>query len=104
MHIAVKPYMETEEEAAHWSGPNTMGTVSYVSQLMVLAIGLLSLILEDSLDDTTEVLLALVAIVALVVPLGLTGMAIAMNKTTYVSQATNVVSNVLHQERGFETE
>ena len=65
--------------------------------MVVLAtcIGLLCIILADSLSNAAEVLLALLAAVALFVPLTLMVKIVAMNKATYASVATGVVSNVL---------
>lgn len=95
IQAVLKPYMETAEEAAHWSSPNKMGIVGYLSQLVVLVVGVLSIMFEDSQDDAIGVVLSLVAAVALVLPLGLTGTAIVQNKDEYVGAATNVVHNIL---------
>ena len=95
MQARLKPFRESAEEATHWSSCNKMGTVGYISQLVVLAVGLLSIILADSLSNAVEVLLTLVAVVALLVPLTLTAKIIEMNKATYVSVATSAIGNVL---------
>ena len=88
----LKPYMETTEELEGWSGSNNMGVVGYVSQLVVLAVGLVAITFEDSLNDTAEVLLTVVAVVALLVPLGLVTKSIAMMNrcTPKVSVRANV--------------
>ena len=81
MQAKLKPYKETAHDAAHWSSANKMGTVGYSSQLVVLAVGLLCVILGDSASEAVKIVLALIAVVALMVPLVLTAKAIAMNKT-----------------------
>lgn len=99
--VRLKPFKETAEEAAHWSSSNKMGTVGYISQLVVLTIGLLSAMLVDSPSPIANVLLSAVAVVALLIPLGLTAKAIALNKEAYASVATDMVSsamNILHTE------
>jgi hypothetical protein len=73
-----------------------MGTVGYISQLVVLAIGLLCIILDGLLGNGVKALLSLVAVVALVVPLALTGKIISTNKATIASAATGFASNVLY--------
>ena len=100
MQARLKPFRESAEEAAHWSSCNKMGAVGYISQLVVLAVGLLSIILADSLSNAVEVLLTLVAVVALLVPLTLTGKIFEMNKATYVSVATSAIDNVLSDAVG----
>lgn len=95
IQACLKPFRESAEEAAHWSSCNKMAIVGYTSQLVVLAVGLLCTILADSLSNAVEVLLALVAAVALLVPLTLMVKIVEMNKATYASVATGVVSNVL---------
>eukprot|EP01046_Picozoa_sp_COSAG06_P026536 COSAG06_NODE_2287_length_7155_cov_20.776927_8_plen_350_part_00 len=100
MQACLKPFRESVEEAAHWSSCNKMAAVGYISQLVVLAVGLLSIILADSLSNAVEVLLTLVAVVALLVPLMLTGKIFEMNKATYVSVATSVIDNVLSDAVG----
>ena len=100
MQARLKPFRESAEEAAHWSSCNKMGAVGYISQLVVLAVGLLSIILADSLSNAVEVLLTLVAVVALLVPLALTGKIFEMNKATYVSVATSAIDNVLSDAVG----
>lgn len=95
-HAELRPFRESESEAAHWSSSNKIGTVGYVSQLVVLAVGLLCAILGDSLSEAVGVLLSLVAVVALVVPLALTLKITSMSKATIASAATSVVANVLH--------
>ncbi len=97
MQACLKPFRESAEEAAHWSSCNKMGIVGYISQLVVLAVGLLC-ILADPLSDAFEVLLTLVAVVALLVPLALTGKIFEMNKATYVGVATVAFDNVLDEE------
>ncbi len=104
MQAKLKPYKETAHDAAHWSSANKMGTVGYSSQLVVLAVGLLCVILGD-LDFTNEavkIVLALIAVVALMVPLALTAKIIVLNKDEYVGMATDVVSNVMHDSRSDE--
>ena len=97
MQAKLKPHRETAEDAAHWSSANKMGTVGYSSQLVVLGIGLLCAFLGDSVSEAVQIVLTLIAVVALLVPLALTAKIIAMNKGTYVDAATDVVSNVLHK-------
>ena len=53
-----------------------------------------------SLSNAVEVLLTLVAVVALLVPLTLTGKIFEMNKATYVSVATSAIDNVLSDAVG----
>ena len=102
MQAKLKPYKETVEDAAHWSSANKMGTLGYSSQLVVLAVGLLCVILGDSASEAVKIVLALIAVVALMVPLVLAAKAIAMNKDTYVDVATAVVSNVLQDSSSDE--
>ena len=96
MQAKLKPYKEMAEDVAQWSSANKMGTVGYSSQLVVLAVGLLCVILGDSASEAVKLVLALIAVVALVVPLALTAKIIVMNKDEYVGVATDVVSNVFH--------
>ena len=42
MQIKYKPFLESKAEAGHWSSPNVMSVISYVCQLVVLAVGLAS--------------------------------------------------------------
>ena len=79
-----------------------MGTVGYSSQLVVLAIGLLCITQGDSTSEAVKIVLALIAVVALMVPLSLTAKIIVMNKDTYVRVATDIVRNVLHNSRSDE--
>ena len=102
MQAKLKPYRETAEDAAHWSSANKMGTLGYSSQLVVLAVGLLCVILGDSASEAVKIVLALIAVVALMVPLVLTAKAIAMNKDTYVDVATTAVSNILQDSSSDE--
>ena len=66
------------------------------TESMVLAVGLLCVILGDSASEAVKLVLALIAVVALVVPLALTAKIIVVNKDEYVGVATDVVSNVFH--------
>ena len=104
MQACLKPFRESAEEAAHWSSCNKMGIVGYISQLVVLAVGLLCTILADSLTDAVEMLLTLVAVVALLVPLTLTGKIFEMNKATYVGVATVAFDNVLDAVGGSDSD
>ncbi len=104
MHVWFKPYKETAKEAAHWSSSNRMGTVSYCTQLVVLAVGFLCNMMGDSLSNSLNVMLSLVAVVALSIPLALTGKIVAINKEMYESVVTDTVSNVFHVEGSFEIE
>ena len=97
MQTKLKPYKETAEDAAHWSSANKMGTVGYISQLVVLGVGLLCAILDDSVSEAIKIALSLIAVVALLIPLTLTAKIIVLNKHTYISAASDVVSNVLHK-------
>ena len=105
MMAKLKPYRETAEDAAHWSSANKMGTLSYNSQLVVLAVGLLCIILGDSASEAIKIVLTLIAVVALMVPLALTAKSIMMNKDKYAGVATDVVksfNNVLHNSSSDE--
>ena len=104
MQACLKPFRESAEEAAHWSSCNKMGAVGYISQLVVLAVGLLCITLADSLSDVVEVLLTLVAVVALLVPLALTGKIFEMNKATYVGVTVAVIDNVLDAVGGSDSD
>ena len=97
MQATLKPFHESAEQAAQWSSCNKMSIVSYSSQLVVLVVGLVNIIWHGSLSSTITWLLSLVAVVALVIPLVLTGKIIAMNKDTYARVGTSVVNNVLHE-------
>ena len=89
--IASKPFLETPEEAAHWSSSNKMGVLAYVCQLVVLAVGLTS-IMADDLDDTATVLLSIPALVALVVPLALTVIIVRSNADVYIDTAASIAT------------
>ena len=97
MQATLKPYMETAEDVPHWSSANKMGTVGYSSQLVVLVVGLLCVLLGDSASEAVKIVLALIAVVALLVPLALVAKASVMYKDAYVGVATDVVNNVLHK-------
>ena len=89
--ILFKPFLETPEEAAHWSSSNKMGMLAYVCQLVVLAVGLTS-IMADDLDDTATVLLSIPALVALVVPLALTAIIVRSNADVYIDTAASIAA------------
>ena len=68
-----KPFMESEEEAEHWSSPNKMATLAYICQLIVMIAGLAS---DNSSADTVagvalHVALSLIVMIALFLPLSL---------------------------------
>lgn len=70
-HIKLKPFLETIDEATHWSSANQMGVLGYVCTLVILMIGLVS-ILGDPLDETVALVLALLALLVIMLPLALT--------------------------------
>jgi len=70
--IKRKPFLESEEEAGHWSGPNQMSIIAFVCQLIMLAVGMVS-IFAGPIEGAAGVLLSLIATVPLFVPLVLTG-------------------------------
>ena len=98
----LKPFRESREEAEHWSSCNKMSVVCYSSQLVVLVVGLVNIILYGSWSSTIRLLLSLVAVVALVVPLVLTGMIIAMNKDTYARVATDAMNNIMYEAESID--
>lgn len=89
--IISKPFLETPEEASHWSSSNKMGVLAYVCQLVVLAVGLTS-IMADDLDDTAALLLSIPALVALVVPLALTVITVRSNADVYIDTAAGIAA------------
>ena len=99
-----EPFLETSAAAAHWSSANRMAVVAYGCQLVVLAVGLLS-ILVAPLGDVIAVLLALPALAALVVPLAATIFVIVTNPepaavTTTTEDAESFESEVESEDPG----
>jgi hypothetical protein len=76
LQLKYKPYLETNEEAKHWSSSNKMGILGYFCQLVVLVVGLISIVAAP-LGELMALLLATVSFAALVLPLILTLIIIA---------------------------
>ena len=106
MQLKYKPFLESKEEAGHWSSPNVMSVISFVCQLVVLAVGLVlgyeeqgrleryfeaqfeydellaqgqqnvehpPVVEMEKQDEGDALLLSLVVVVALLIPMVLTG-------------------------------
>eukprot|EP01043_Picozoa_sp_COSAG02_P060309 COSAG02_NODE_7851_length_2818_cov_1.966900_3_plen_140_part_00 len=94
MQVKHKPFLESKEEAGHWSSPNTMAVIAYVCQLMMLAVGLVSLLWQ--IDDDVGLVLSMVAVVPLFIPIFLTGIILTTNgspSTTAVDASSDIDIN-----------
>lgn len=88
LHIKLKPFLTTPEEEAHWSSANKMGTLGLICTLVMLFVGLKSLINPD--DGGGLDFFSLVGVVALVLPLILTLVALVTDPLA----STEVVEQV----------
>lgn len=70
MQAKYRPFLETAEQANHWAAPNKMGVLGFVSQLVVLFVGIVSIVAKPT--GALALMLTIIAVIAVLVPLTVT--------------------------------
>ena len=75
LQMTRKPFLESDIQAAHWTSPNKVATLSYVSQIMLLVSGIVSEMVDMGDDSTTlsaaNVLLLIISVPAIFIPVAI---------------------------------
>lgn len=71
LQLRFKPFLESKDEAAHWSSPNKQAVLCYIASLTFMTVGFLAQVSEPDSDSFASILLSFVAIAALLTPLAM---------------------------------
>ena len=93
MQLASRPFVETAEEASHWSAANKMAALSYVCQLVILVVGFVDV--NDTGGLGLGGILTVLALVSLLLPLVLTLIIIRSNAAAERKRLSTALNHVI---------